>query len=72
VLDRSFFDHCPIILKNATNDWGPKPFRTLDCWFLEHGFKEKVKELWNSYVIQGKCVFVLKEKIKLLKKDQRK
>ena len=30
-LARNFSDHCPILLRSKTIDWGPKPFRLLDC-----------------------------------------
>lgn len=69
VMERSISDHCSIVLKVTNYDWGPKPFRALDCWFMEHGFKEKVAWMWNSYEVQGRGAYVLKEKIKLLKKD---
>ncbi|GLT39021.1 hypothetical protein SLA2020_132310 [Shorea laevis] len=31
-LQRTVSDHCAIILKTTTTDWGPKPFRVLDAW----------------------------------------
>ena len=30
-LSRNFSDHCPILLKANNVDWGPKPFRILNC-----------------------------------------
>lgn len=30
-LMRDLSDHCPIVLKKCYKDWGPKPFRSLDC-----------------------------------------
>lgn len=30
-LSRSISDHCPIIVNDKTLNWGPKPFRSLDC-----------------------------------------
>lgn len=44
VLGRIFWDHCLIVLKNTCIDWGPKPFKVLNCWFLERNFKEKGEE----------------------------
>ena len=32
VLHRDYSDHCPILLKTDMVDWGPKPFRVMDCW----------------------------------------
>jgi len=34
-LPRKFLDHCPILLRAKTVDWGPKPFRILDSWLIE-------------------------------------
>ena len=30
-LARNFSDHCPIVLRSNEIDWGPKPFRIIDC-----------------------------------------
>lgn len=66
---RSVSDHCPLILKEGESDWGPKPFRVLDCWFDHPEFSNFVKEKWNSMSISGRACFVLKEKLKSLKAD---
>jgi len=42
ILDRQLSDHCAIILKHNTIDWGPKPFRTLDVWWSFAGFDKVV------------------------------
>ena len=55
--------------KSWVKDWGPKPFRTIDVWFMELGFKEFVKEKWSSYNVQGNSISKLKDKLKLLKED---
>lgn len=31
-LPNSVSDHCAVVLKERELDWGPKPFRMLDCW----------------------------------------
>ncbi|KHN42743.1 hypothetical protein glysoja_030226, partial [Glycine soja] len=66
-LSRNFSDHCPIILRSTVIDWGPKPFRVLDCWLSDSSFKETVKNCWLSSRLPGWGGFVLKEKIKILK-----
>ena len=48
-------------------NWGPKPFRTLDCWFDHPDFKNFVKSNWQELNFEGKPAFVLKEKLKALK-----
>lgn len=40
--NRTVSDHCPIILKEGFSEWGPKPFRKLDCWLEHPGFVEFV------------------------------
>lgn len=52
--------------------WGPKPFRVLNCWFMENSFKEMVEQSWNSFQVQGRASFVFKEKLKLVKKELKK
>jgi len=49
---REVSDHCAIVVKSVDKDWGPKPFRSIDAWFMEKGFGAMVKDKWNSYVIQ--------------------
>ncbi|XP_071718284.1 uncharacterized protein [Rutidosis leptorrhynchoides] len=34
-LDRDYSDHCPIVLKDMNNDFGPKPLRIFNNWFEE-------------------------------------
>lgn len=66
---RSVSDHCPLILKEGDYDWGPKPFRVLDCWHDHPDFAPFVRAKWSSYQIFGKAAYVLKEKLKMLKSD---
>ncbi|GKV16991.1 hypothetical protein SLEP1_g27551 [Rubroshorea leprosula] len=47
-LKRNISDHCAIVLKSRTTDWGPKPFRVLDAWLLHPDFKKIIKEKWKS------------------------
>ena len=48
-------------------DWGPKPFRILNCWLTDKSFREVVNQCWNSAQVSGWGAYVLKEKIKRLK-----
>ena len=32
VLNKSVSDHCTLVLKTTSVDWGSKPFRILDVW----------------------------------------
>jgi len=67
ILDRNFSDHCPILFKASNVDWGPKPFRVLDCWLKEKSFEDLVKGTWRNTVVRGWGGYSLKEKIKRLK-----
>jgi len=66
---REVSDHCALMIKSTEKDWGPKPFRTIDAWFLERGFSEMVEDKWGSFGGHGNVIKVLKEKFKLLKAD---
>ena len=66
-LARNFLDHCPIVLRSKEIDWGPKPFRIMDCWLLDRSFKEIVHHSWTSNQQSGWGGYILKEKIKKLK-----
>jgi len=66
---REVSDHCAIVVKSFEKDWGPKPFRSVDAWFLERGFREMVKEKWLSYPAEGNAFVTFKEKLKKLKGD---
>lgn len=67
IMDRDISDHCPIILKTAKSNWGPKPFRFNNCWLHQRGFNEMVKKMWEGIEVEGWAAFVLKEKLKSVK-----
>ncbi|GLT48264.1 hypothetical protein SLA2020_218990 [Shorea laevis] len=68
---RSLSDHCPLMLRLRVEDWGLKPFRTIDSWLEHPGFEQFVKDRWNNFTIRGWGGFRLKEKLKMLKKELR-
>lgn len=67
-LERNFSDHCPILLRSKIIDWGPKPFRVMDYWLKDSSFTKTVHECWTSTQIGGWGGYVLKEKLKRLKR----
>jgi len=69
VIDRQISDHCALVLKSNVVDWGPKPFKFLDIWQEDKEFENFIKSKWESYVVQGNEIIVLKEKLKMLKND---
>ncbi|XP_057425790.1 uncharacterized protein LOC130719169 [Lotus japonicus] len=72
VLVRDISDHCPLLLRSVVQNWGPKPFRVLNCWFQHPSFKKFVLDSWSSFQVQGRGIFVIKEKLKLLKAELKK
>ncbi|XP_058778478.1 uncharacterized protein LOC131652588 [Vicia villosa] len=66
-LDKELSDHRPILLCDATKKWGPKPFRMLNCWRKVEGYHDFVKEHWQGMNVEGWSMFVLKEKLKMIK-----
>ena len=52
-LSRNFSDHCPILLISKNVDWGPKPFRMLDCWLQDKSFKDVVINCWSQSQPRG-------------------
>ncbi|GKU90659.1 hypothetical protein SLEP1_g4626 [Rubroshorea leprosula] len=71
-LRRTVSDHCLILLKHQTVEWGPKPFRFFDSWLEQEGCGNLIKEVWNDTQIQGWAGFRLKEKLKATKEALRK
>ncbi|XP_027915959.1 uncharacterized protein LOC114175387 [Vigna unguiculata] len=66
---RQMLDHCALLLKPVTIDWGPKTFKTLDIWKSDPAFKKVVKQSWETYIGKGNPMISLKEKLKKLKFD---
>ncbi|XP_058763699.1 uncharacterized protein LOC131637125 [Vicia villosa] len=65
--DRDVSDHCPIWLEVDTKNWGPKPFKFNNEWFSCSSFYDFVEKEWNSFKVEGRGDFVLKQKLFLLK-----
>ncbi|XVF09640.1 hypothetical protein REPUB_Repub07fG0111500 [Reevesia pubescens] len=43
---RSCSDHVPLFLQTIVVDWGPKPFKFLNCWLQHKDFLSLIKEHW--------------------------
>ncbi|XP_058211519.1 uncharacterized protein LOC131323689 [Rhododendron vialii] len=50
-LPRITSNHCPIMLSDASKDWGPKPFRFINAWFSNPKCEQIIKEVWEN----GSC-----------------
>ncbi|GJV44440.1 putative RNA-directed DNA polymerase [Tanacetum coccineum] len=69
VLCHSFSDHCPIILKVGSPNFGPNPFRIFDKWIGKAGLKEVISNSWAINPPPQTCDLVLKNKLKKLRMD---
>jgi len=65
--DRSLSDHHPIVLAFSNMDWGPVPFRSMDCWLKESSFLTVFKQEWLQ--LSG---LTLDQKLKKLKAPLKK
>lgn len=66
-LKRKIPDHCPVILKPDLRDWGPRPFKSLNCWTEDPDFLRTTSDFWSHYHVDGWAGFRCKEKLKILK-----
>ncbi|XP_057418630.1 uncharacterized protein LOC130712829 [Lotus japonicus] len=67
VLNRDISDHCPLLMKQCFQNWGPKPFRVLNCWLQDPRLSAVVDSTWKGLSVNGWGAFALKEKLKGLK-----
>ncbi|GKF13113.1 RNA-directed DNA polymerase, eukaryota, partial [Tanacetum coccineum] len=78
-LDRFLLDHRPILLREASFDYGPTPFRFFHFWFDVDGFDKFVTDSWkdapgdDSNVMRNLCgkLKFLKVKIRAWYADYR-
>lgn len=70
-IPRDVSDHCPLVLKGDSLDWGPKPFRFKNHWLENRKFKRVVEEAWRKYGRTGWMGVVFRSKLKGLKWDIR-
>lgn len=67
ILPKLLSDHNPILLTCRNWEWKRSYFKFKTWWLEVDGFKEKVRELWDSFNIDARPGYVLVEKLKLLK-----
>ncbi|XP_019427125.1 PREDICTED: uncharacterized protein LOC109335447 [Lupinus angustifolius] len=68
-LNREFSNHCPVILRYKKLEKGPIPFKFNNCWLHHPSFAAVVSNSWANSDVVGKWEFIIKEKLKHLKKD---
>jgi hypothetical protein len=71
-LPRDVSDHCPILLKYSTADWGPKPFRFNNYWLKNKDFLGVVTRTWGEQTHNGWMARVFREKLKAVKEALKK
>lgn len=48
-LSRNLSDHNSLLFLVAPQvDWGPKTFKSLDCWWSKEGFVDYLQSVWNA------------------------
>ncbi|XP_071694661.1 uncharacterized protein [Rutidosis leptorrhynchoides] len=68
-LDRSVSDHCPISLSDGEVDFGPKPFKIFDDWFVVEGIDKVIADSWSGPMGGNRKDCVFRNKLKRLKGD---
>lgn len=43
ILKRSLSDHCPLLIQTHQKNWGPRPFRFINCWLTHPGCLKTIK-----------------------------
>lgn len=60
-------DHCPVLLKTDSLDFGPPPFRFFDHCLTKEGFGKIIRDVWERDSSSGIADVVLKKKLKAVK-----
>ncbi|KAL7220774.1 hypothetical protein ACSBR2_013629 [Camellia fascicularis] len=66
-MPRLVLDHCPLLVMEDERDWGPKPFRVLNAWFLHKNLRSFWESKWEEAIVVGWVGFILAQKLKFLK-----
>ncbi|XVF28890.1 hypothetical protein REPUB_Repub15cG0071800 [Reevesia pubescens] len=66
-LKRNRSDHCPLVLASDSVDWGPRPFKFLNCWFEHNDFGKVIAEKWRSFQAMGSPSDMFRVKLRKLK-----
>ncbi|XP_038704713.1 uncharacterized protein LOC120000656 [Tripterygium wilfordii] len=67
-LPRGLSDHSPLLIETEKINWGPKPFRVLDCWWQHPWFLTTVQVFWQEIKSHSPNDLQLFKKFQLLKK----
>ncbi|XP_071694995.1 uncharacterized protein [Rutidosis leptorrhynchoides] len=64
VVDRKLCNHCPLLLRSKTINYGPKPTKVFNSWFNETGAEEIVSKAWSIEVTSSRPNICFKLKMK--------
>ncbi|GKC44027.1 putative RNA-directed DNA polymerase, partial [Tanacetum coccineum] len=67
VLSRSHSDHCPIMLKSGSLNFGPKPYKVFNKWIGNADFNKLVYNSWGGFSSSTRPNLCLKDKLKSLR-----
>ena len=67
MLLRSVPDHCPVLLDSDGIKSEPSPFRFENTWLKFEGFKDLLRDWWQSLHFYGSFSFVMAFKLKAMK-----
>ncbi|KAK8704033.1 hypothetical protein V6N13_047668 [Hibiscus sabdariffa] len=66
-LPRNIFDHSPVRLSSGAVDWGPRPFRFLNCWLEKPSHVKLMGEEWGRITGVVQSPMSIMDKLRLLK-----
>ncbi|XP_071740498.1 uncharacterized protein [Rutidosis leptorrhynchoides] len=71
-LDRDLSDHCPIILRNNSLDFGPKPIRVFDAWLNLKDIDTVIERAWSIPITGNRPDCIFRNKLKNVKIELKK
>ncbi|XP_071726764.1 uncharacterized protein [Rutidosis leptorrhynchoides] len=71
-LERNLSDHCPIVMRDKNEDFGPKPLKFFDMWMEFKEMEPLIVEAWNKKVVGQRMDCVFRDKLKNVKEALRK
>lgn len=66
LLKRTISDHCPLLVQSREKNWGPKPFRFINCWLSDSNCLKIIRDSWSN--LDGAPMM---DKLKLVKSNLR-
>ncbi|KAK8573835.1 hypothetical protein V6N13_096766 [Hibiscus sabdariffa] len=67
ILQRGISDHAPVWLSSGVVDWGPRPFRFLNCWLEIRGHVKLMETKWCQMSAEAVSLLPILEKLGQLK-----